>query len=241
MTKRILRAAGAEMRCSGWECAGAAAIIGWGGWLLFALLAFVTGDGDFLRTAPIAAVGLAAFSGCIICAVGFSAGFQLALSLGRTRRLYTLSALPAYLLATVAGMAACYPSAWLSWALLQAAGLARPGEAAGAEQGLLMYHRYWPVLLAAALFMVALGAAIGALMMRFGQKGFWLVWCVCVFGSAAMASIVRVEKGPVSRLVTGLRACANGLSAVGWWGVFALVVAALLAAVWLLVRRAAVR
>ena len=241
MLKRMLQATACELRLNGWEYVGAAAIIGWGGWLLFAIFAFVSGDGDFLRAAPIVAVCLAAFSGWLLCLVSFSSNFSMALSMGRTRRVYFVSSLTNNFLAAAAAMGLCYPSAWLAWALQGLAGLARADFAAGTEPGLLMYHRYWAVLLASALGAVALGAALGALVMRFGQKGFWVIWFVGVFGGAVMSAVSRIRTGPIGAFVTACRTWANGLSAAGWWGVAGAGVLALLAAAWLLVRRASVK
>lgn len=231
MLKRIARATVSELCRTGWEYALAEALIGWGFWLFFMLLGLATGAGDSIAIAGIIAPVAAGFCSWLFVMVSFSSGFQIALSLSCTRRVYAVSSLVAQMISAVAALALCYPTAWVSYAAM---GLLGQGEYSAAEYGLAMYHHSGVLLLAFLLLAVLVGALNGALVLRFGQKGFWAVWLVFVLGSAFAAPFMDriAEIAPV--LLTRLSA----VPPAGW---YALAVAVMLGSTWLLVRRAAVR
>lgn len=246
----MIKAIRDEMK-GGLSMIGLMAGVGWGMWLLLTVifslvLHFSSGYSEWADIGSIVALVMVLFLGWITTMVMFSFGFQMAVTMGRTRRKYAVSALCANMLQLLAGLAAVYPTMWASLLVKRVFFPALPFEGGtwqASSPTYFMYHRHLGLTLGIGLLLVLVGMALGALMMRYGRVAFWIMWGICVFGGAGVGLISRlVESSP--RLTAVLAACGTwvrnmpGLALALAW---ALVMVILSGIGWLLVRKASVR
>lgn len=157
--------------------------------------------------------------------------FNLALKMGAVRHLY----LPATLLLCFsAGFAIMLlPYLWypVETLLYRAAGIVSLGGP--------LLPVYWVALLAFGVCLV--GAWMGALIVRYGKVGFWIMWglwmFVSVFGTQIGNALSPGRTDGFARFVQGIAGFLGKLPLPGLWGLAALAVVAMAAHTWLILRR----
>lgn len=245
----MLKAIKDELK-GGWQFPALALGIGWGTGLVMTLIYSLVWKGNPGPGEEWSGVGstvglvAALFTLWLCTLVQFSTSFALAVTMGRTRRRYVGSALCANLLLGLLVTLAMYPLVWLEEALHRGWAPALPYEGGTVYTAYpvrwLFEQKFWMVLLLV-VTAVTLGMLIGALLWRVGQWGFWVIWAVCVGSGGVVGYLSRIKSGPFLLLRQMLQQWAAGMTAPMWVALWAAACLVLLAASWLLVRRAPVK
>lgn len=179
--------------------------------------------------------------------VQFSSSFQLAVTMGCTRRVYLLSALVANVVLAFGAMLAMWPVNPLAWLAKQAFFPAVPlegGSLHSAMPALWVFEGHIWMLPLIALTVVAFGGMMGGMMQRFGQAGFWVVWVFSMLLGASVGKVADIIASAQNGLFFRIRQFFVSIGALyEWqWALIWLAGALVLAGVvWLLLRRAPVK
>lgn len=179
--------------------------------------------------------------------VQFSSSFQLAITMGCTRRAYLFSALAANVVLALGAMLATWPISPLAWLAKQALFPAAPlegGSLHSAMPALWVFEGHIWMLPLIALTAVAVGGVMGGVMQRFGQAGFWVVWVFSMLLGAGVGKVADIIAAAQNGLFFRIRQFFASIGALYEWQ-WALIwlagALALAGAMWLLLRRAPVK
>ena len=227
--------------------------IGWGAALVMeAVVNCISASGGFLEdgwasiggAVALGAVTLVFFTSGV---VQFSTSFRLAITMGCTRRVYLFSAFVANVLLALVALLATWPINPLARLAKQVLFPFAPLEGGSLYSAMpalwLFEHHVWMLPLIA-LTTVAAGGLMGSVMQRFGQAGFWFVWAFCMLLGACVGKVADLIVAAQSGLFLQIKQFFMSIGALyEWqWALIWLAGALLMfGAMWLLLRRAAIR
>ncbi|GEM_PF-1284766 len=227
--------------------------IGWGSALVLeAVVNIITASSGFqddgwLSIGGVVALGAVTLVFFVSGVVQFSSSFQLAITMGCTRRAYLFSALAANVVLALGAMLATWPISPLAWLAKQALFPAAPlegGSLHSAMPALWVFEGHIWMLPLIALTAVAVGGVMGGVMQRFGQAGFWVVWVFSMLLGAGVGKVADIIAAAQNGLFFRIRQFFASIGALYEWQ-WALIwlagALALAGAMWLLLRRAPVK
>lgn len=207
--------------------------------LLINIVAFivysVSGVGTtFTHLGAYTMIGVTCMFTLVLCINRTGVQFNLALKMGAVRRLY---------------FAANFLLMWAScFVLLMLCNLMALAETAVFGLIGVTLSPNWllsPLLGAGlAVVVVVLGSWGGALIMRYGKGGFWVMWALWMLptigGSQISAALRATRTDPFARVVQAIAAFLAKFPALGLWAVALVLLVALAVHAWALQRKAAV-
>lgn len=173
-----------------------------------------------------------------------SNGFSMAVTMGSTRRGYFWPSLLVQLVGTFAVLLCAYPVSWVSEGLRRVfmSGMPLEGETfVDANPTLLLFHDHFWMVPVIALGIVAFGMVAGALLMRFGRVGFWIVWVAFMFFSLAMPQVAEVESGPLYEVRRAIVAATFRFGPAHWAALAVVLALIVIGVAWAMLRRACVK
>lgn len=217
------------------------------------VLMLTLGDGDdtWFSASGAAALFGVALAGFLVALIQCSSNFELAVSMGRTRKAYLLSSFVANAVYTMGFALLAYPLSWASELARRVLFPAMPlsgGTVVASNSGLLVFHELFWVIPMGALTALALGAVMGAVCQRWGQYGFLAIW----LGGIALGSLLGkaaelYQEGRAGILTPVMDVLAAVFRTIGSWGLGGILAVWLAAVVlvllicYLVLRKAAVK
>ena len=215
------------------------------------VLLLVLGDDTWFSASGAAALFGVALAGFLVALLQFSSNFEMAVSMGRTRRAYLLSAFVANVVFTMAFALLAYPLSWISEGLRRILFPSIPlsyGTVVSSNGGLMVFHQMFWLIPLGALTALALGALMGAFCQRWGQYGFLVIWLGGIALGALLGKVAELYRaGRTGVFTPALDAVAAAFRTVASWGtggiaaVWLAAVAAALILCWAVLRKAPVR
>ena len=176
-------------------------------------------------------VALAVF---LVAIVQYSSSFELAISMGRTRKGYLTSAFVANLAYALVFALAAYPLSWVSELMRRVLFPAMPlagSSALASNYGLTVFHHMAWVIPMGALTAAVLGMVMGALCQRWGQYGFLVIWLGGIALGTLLGKVAELyaagRTGVFTPLLDTVAAFFSAVLAWGTGGVVALWLAVL--------------
>lgn len=170
----------------------------------------------------------------LVAIVQYSSGFELAVSMGRTRKGYLTSAFVANLVFALVFALAAYPLSWVSELMRRVLFPAMPlagSSALASNYGLTVFHHMAWVIPMGALTAAVLGMVMGALCQRWGQYGFLVIWLGGIALGTLLGKVAELyaagRTGVFTPLLDTVAAFFSAVLAWGTGGVVALWLAVL--------------
>lgn len=139
----------------------------------------VVGDETWFSASGATALLGAGLGGFLVALLQCSSNFDMAVSMGRTRKGYLLSSFVANAVFTTLFALLAYPLSWVSELLRRVLFPAMPlseGTVVASNGGLFVFHELFWIIPLGALTALAVGALMGACCQRWGQYGFLVIW-----------------------------------------------------------------
>lgn len=92
-----------------------------------------------------------------------------------------------------------------------------------------------------ALLLVLIRELTGTLIMRFGNKAFWVMWAIWMIICLAPGKIASDKNGAVEKMIERITAWITGMSIAGWAIMGSVLVILMLAVSWMLMRKQMVK
>ncbi len=177
---------------------------------------FVNDDKDFACMGALFALIATAIGGLARGNTTLSTRFSLAVSMGQTRRFFLLWD-------TVISLLVCLLGMVTAWGFYRLEVLLYGALYPGYENGMPLDVVYqWKILLPAAVALSVFSLVFGALQLRFGMKGFGIVWLVFCASSMVLPRAINtaLEGGTslLARLGGGVLWLVNALPPAAWAG-----------------------
>ncbi|WP_367924496.1 hypothetical protein [uncultured Ruthenibacterium sp.] len=214
-----------------------------GCWLLVEVVSdiglTVAKSNEWFSAAGAAALFGVGIVGFLVSMVQYSSNFEMAVSMGRTRKGYLISSVVANVVFTTVFALLAYPLSWFSEGLRRLLFATMPlseGTLVTSNAGLMVFHKMFWLIPMGALTAVALGAVIGACCQRWGQYGFLIVWLGGIALSTLSGKLVELyAEGKTGIFTPVLDRIAGFFRLVGSWGLAGIVLVWLVALVLVLI------
>lgn len=198
------------------------------------MLVFGTEKTEWQSASGVVALFGVALAVLLVAIVQYSSNFELAVSMGRTRKGYLVSAFVANLAFALVFALAAYPLSWVSELMRRVLFPAMPlagSSALASNYGLTVFHHMAWVIPMGALTAAVLGMVMGALCQRWGQYGFLVIWLGGIALGTLLGKVAELyaagKTGVFTPLLDTVAAFFSAVLAWGTGGVVALWLAVL--------------
>lgn len=220
------------------QCAIAAAVVGTMGVVILFFVMLILKPDTYIYLGSCFAFFSVLLLYLFVGIFGYTADFNLAVSMGVTRRKFVLGYLVQSLLSFI-----MMSGIVLLFYVLESSLYHRVFKEAVLDMDNPAKGMTLKVVLCVMAAAPVLRLVMGAFIMKFQKVGFWVLWAVwmalCLFGSR-LSKIIENENSFLHKTLTGLLAAVKGLPQAGLFVLGAGVLVLILCAAWLLARRQSV-